>query len=116
MLGGIRCRATRYARFARTATIKQMKRAGRSMQLRGGGQIAFDEYGDPAGVPVLFCHGWPSARSMAQLTAAAAKKLGVRVISPDRPGICGSSFLQNRTLLDWPGGIGGAVSHLGGGQ
>jgi pimeloyl-ACP methyl ester carboxylesterase len=54
-------------------------------------------------VPVIFCHGWPSSRSMAQLADDAAKSVGVRIISPDRPGISGSSFVNERTLLDWPG-------------
>jgi pimeloyl-ACP methyl ester carboxylesterase len=51
------------------------------------GAVAFEEYGDPAGQPVIFCHGWPSSRSMAELTEAAARQVGVRIISPDRPGI-----------------------------
>jgi pimeloyl-ACP methyl ester carboxylesterase len=39
---------------------------------------------------------------MAELTDAAARDLGVRIISPDRPGICESTFQANRRLLDWP--------------
>jgi pimeloyl-ACP methyl ester carboxylesterase len=67
-----------------------------------GGRIVYDEYGDPQGEPVLFCHGWPSSRSMATLTHTAAADLGARIISPDRPGINGSAFRANRKLLDWP--------------
>ena len=59
----------------------------RLIQLENGGQIAFEEYGDPRGTPVVFCHGWPSSRTMAQLTNNAARQLCVRIISPDRPGI-----------------------------
>jgi pimeloyl-ACP methyl ester carboxylesterase len=75
---------------------------GEKMQLEGGGQLAFDEYGDANGVPVLFCHGWPSSRSMAELTDIAARETGVRIISPDRPGVGLSSFHRERQLLDWP--------------
>ena len=39
---------------------------------------------------------------MAELAHAAAAELGVRIISPDRPGIRDSAFHANRTLLDWP--------------
>ena len=39
---------------------------------------------------------------MAQLTDTAAGELGVRIISPDRPGICASDFCEQRQLLDWP--------------
>jgi len=67
-----------------------------------GASVAFSEYGDPTGVPVFFCHGWPSSRTMAEITDEAASDLGVRIISPDRPGILDSNFDEKRTLLDWP--------------
>jgi len=71
--------------------------------IRGNGdRVAFSEYGDVSGEPVMFCHGWPSSRIMAQFIDDAARELGVRIISPDRPGIAGSSFAVNRKLLDWP--------------
>jgi pimeloyl-ACP methyl ester carboxylesterase len=74
----------------------------KQVQLAGGGHIAYAEYGDPAGAPVFFFHGWPSSHSMAELTDDAARELGVRIISPDRPGIRGSAFQQDRELTDWP--------------
>jgi pimeloyl-ACP methyl ester carboxylesterase len=67
-----------------------------------GERVAFGEYGDAKGEPVIFCHGWPSSRIMAELTAEAARQLRVRIISPDRPGIVGSTFVRGRRLLDWP--------------
>lgn len=85
---------------------------GAHLLLKEGGRIAYDEYGDPAGRPVIFCHGWPSSRSMAQLTDSAARDLGLRVISPDRPGIRDSTFQSERTLLDWPLLVRALVSHL----
>ena len=51
---------------------------------------------------MFFCHGWPSSRTMAELTNQAARDLGVRIISPDRPGISGSAFQADRKLVDWP--------------
>jgi pimeloyl-ACP methyl ester carboxylesterase len=81
--------------------------------LQEGGVIAFEEYGDPNGVPVLFCHGWPSSRTMAQLTDAAARDLGIRTVSPDRPGISGSSLKPDRELSDWPSVARQLVDHLG---
>jgi pimeloyl-ACP methyl ester carboxylesterase len=70
--------------------------------IRGNGQrVAFSEYGDSKGEPVMFCHGWPSSRLMAQFAHDAARELGVRIISPDRPGIADSSFVAKRRLLDW---------------
>src|SRR6266576_2703843 len=72
------------------------------IRLENGSVIAFEEYGDENGLPVIFCHGWPSSRTMARLTDKAARELGIRIISPDRPGISGSSLQPNRKLLDWP--------------
>lgn len=83
------------------------------MQLGGGGLIAYDEYGDRGGTPVLFCHGWPSSRSLGQLADEAARELGVRIISPDRPGISGSSFVPDRALTDWPQVAQALVAHFG---
>ena len=72
------------------------------LRLKDGGQLAFAEYGATNGEPVFFFHGWPSSRTMAKLTDAAARELNVRIISADRPGICDSSFSAGRKLTDWP--------------
>jgi pimeloyl-ACP methyl ester carboxylesterase len=72
------------------------------IQLQDGALIAFEEYGDANGVPVIFCHGWPSSRTMARLADGPARDLGIRIISPDRPGISGSSLHPDRKLSDWP--------------
>ena len=82
------------------------------VQLGKGGVVAFQEYGDPNGVPVIFCHGWPSSCTMAQLTDEPARSLGVRIISPDRPGISGSSVDPDRKLKDWPSLVEQLVDHL----
>jgi pimeloyl-ACP methyl ester carboxylesterase len=83
------------------------------VQLQDGAVIAFEEYGDPNGVPVIFCHGWPSSRTMARLTDEPARDLSIRIISPDRPGISGSSLQLERKLTDWPRVVERIVGHLG---
>jgi pimeloyl-ACP methyl ester carboxylesterase len=83
------------------------------VQLQNGGSVAVDEYGDHAGTPVFFCHGWPSSRYMGVLTHDAARDLRVRIISPDRPGVNESAFQENRTLLDWPVLLRDLASQLG---
>jgi pimeloyl-ACP methyl ester carboxylesterase len=85
----------------------------RVLALKTGGRLAYAEYGVATGTPVLFFHGWPSSRTMAELADAAACDLNVRVISPDRPGICGSSFQPNRRLLDWPEVVEQLANELG---
>jgi pimeloyl-ACP methyl ester carboxylesterase len=82
------------------------------IQLEDGGVIAFEEYGDAKGLPVIFCHGWPSSRTMARLTHEPARALGIRMISPDRPGISGSSLQPDRKLADWPRFVERIVDHL----
>ncbi len=83
-----------------------------SVPLENGHIIAFEEYGDTTGVPVIFCHGWPSSRTMARLTDEAARDLGIRIISPDRPGISRSSLQPDRKLIDWPYVVERLVNHL----
>jgi pimeloyl-ACP methyl ester carboxylesterase len=92
---------------------RPVKRQPQIVQLKGGGHLAYSEYGDANGVPVLFCHGWPSSRTMAELTDAAARELRVRIISPDRPGISGSASVSNRQLVDWPAIVGELMDALG---
>src|SRR5437870_4930393 len=82
------------------------------VELQDGTVVAFEEYGDATGVPVIFCHGWPSSRTMAQLADEPARELGIRMVSPDRPGISGSSLQPNRKLSDWPRVIERIVDHL----
>jgi pimeloyl-ACP methyl ester carboxylesterase len=74
----------------------------KAIHLRNEGSVAIAEYGDKTGQPIFFCHGWPSSRTMAELTHEAARELNLRIISPDRPGVRDSSFHAERTLLDWP--------------
>lgn len=81
--------------------------------LKGGGRLAYVEYGAAHGEPVFFFHGWPSSRTMAELTDSAARELNLRIISADRPGICDSTFQPGRTLLDWPDVLQQFADHLG---
>ena len=74
----------------------------RTIKLHDSRKLGYIEYGDPKGKPVFFFHGWPGSRYSGKETDVAAKKLGVRIISTDRPGIGLSDYQENRRLLDWP--------------
>ncbi|QKY21129.1 alpha/beta hydrolase [Halolamina sp. CBA1230] len=63
-------------------------------------QVAFTEYGDPDGVPVLFLHGTPGSRQLGELFHADARDLGVRLIAPDRPGYGRSDPWPERSIAD----------------
>jgi pimeloyl-ACP methyl ester carboxylesterase len=82
------------------------------IELEDGTVIAFEEYGNAKGMPVIFCHGWPSSRTMARLTDEPARTLGIRIISPDRPGISNSTLQPDRKLTDWPRFVQRIVDHL----
>lgn len=82
-------------------------------RLNDGRKLGYIEYGDPDGKPVFFFHGWPGSRYSGKETDSAAKKIGVRIISTDRPGIGLSDYLENRKLLDWPDDIVELADHLG---
>jgi pimeloyl-ACP methyl ester carboxylesterase len=84
-----------------------------TLNLANGAAVVLSEYGDPGGVPVFFCHGWPSSRTMAELADDAARELGVRIISPDRPGIRDSQFQSERRLIDWPPFLNEIAERLG---
>jgi pimeloyl-ACP methyl ester carboxylesterase len=86
------------------------------VRLENGAIIAFEQYGDASGVPVIFCHGWPSSRTMARLTDEAGRDLSIRIISPDRPGISESSLQPDRKLSDWPRVVERLANHLGIGE
>ncbi len=75
--------------------------------------LAYAEYGDPDGTPVIYCHGFPGSRLEARLFEASAHRQGLRVIAPDRNGIGLSDPLPGRRLLDWPTDIAALADALG---
>jgi pimeloyl-ACP methyl ester carboxylesterase len=85
----------------------------RSVTLPDGRELAYEEYGDPAGAPVLSFHGGLSSRLDAAPAHQAALDLGVRLLSPDRPGIGRSTFQPGRRLLDWPADVAALTDALG---
>jgi pimeloyl-ACP methyl ester carboxylesterase len=77
------------------------------IKLRDGRTLAYAEFGNPAGLPVIYCHGVPSSRAEGNLTLrhSCAAQLGLRIIIPDRPGMGGSDFKPGRRICDWPADV-----------
>ena len=73
-----------------------------SIQLRNGRRLAYALYGKPDGTPVFHFHGHPGSRLEGKLADRAARRLGVRLIVADRPGMGFSDYQPQRRLLDWP--------------
>jgi pimeloyl-ACP methyl ester carboxylesterase len=87
-----------------------------SVSLPDGRELAYEEYGDPAGFPVLSFHGGLSSRLDAAPADSAAAAAGVRLVSPDRPGIGLSTYQPGRRLLDWTADVEALSDALGFGR
>jgi len=57
------------------------------VRLHDGRTLGYEEFGDPGGFPVLNCHGGLLCRLDVEPVAGVAAELGVRIVSPDRPGV-----------------------------
>lgn len=71
-----------------------------SVTLDNGHTIAYGEYGDPGGTPVVFFHGTPGSRILAGLFDSAAAASGVRLLTFDRPGFGRSDPWPTRSISD----------------
>ena len=84
------------------------------MTLADGRALAWAEFGDPDGDVVLWCHGTPGARHQIPPDAPAhALATGVRIVTPDRPGVGGSHPDPTRDLVSWAGDVDQLLDHLG---
>ena len=57
-----------------------------AVSLSDGRTLEYVDLGDPAGEPVLLCHGTPSSAGFAAVVADVARDCGVRLVAPSRPG------------------------------
>lgn len=73
------------------------------MELRtaSGRRLAYEEFGDPAGSPLVHCHGWGDSRLTRHPDDSIAAGLGVRLLTLDRPGAGGSDPDPDRSLSSW---------------
>lgn len=74
--------------------------------------LAFTEYGDSAGHPVFFFHGFPGSRLQAGDFNDVARNKHCRLIGIDRPGMGCSSPNKGHTLLSWADDIRALAEHL----
>lgn len=85
----------------------------RTISLRDGRLLGFDDVGDPDGTPVLYFHGFGSTRLIRHPEDAIAARLGIRLLAVDRPGIGLSSSRPARRLLDFAADIEQLAETLG---
>jgi pimeloyl-ACP methyl ester carboxylesterase len=71
--------------------------------LADGRVMTFAEYGSPDGRPVFYFHGAPSSRlEPLMIGDETFVRHGLRIITPDRPGMGRSSFQPHRGFSNWP--------------
>jgi pimeloyl-ACP methyl ester carboxylesterase len=58
------------------------------------------EYGDPRGHPAFFFHGLIGSHHQASYVADQARRAGLRIIAPNRPGVGRSEFVKRRSALE----------------
>jgi pimeloyl-ACP methyl ester carboxylesterase len=88
-----------------------------AVRLRDGRTLAYAEWGDPDGRPVLGCHGSPSSRLERHVEDPLLyRRWGVRWIVPDRPGFGRSDPHPGRRVLDWPDDVTQLLDALGVGE
>jgi len=76
-------------------------------------RLAYIEMGDPDGLPLIYCHGFPGSGREACLLDAPARAAGARVIAPHRPGYGNSDFTPLRRMADWARDVAALADHLG---
>ena len=84
-----------------------------SVRLGDGRSMAYAQYGASDGAVVVNAHGGLACRLDVAAADDAARTAGVRLISPDRPGIGGSDPQPGRTILDWADDVAAMLDQLG---
>ena len=73
----------------------------KTLKLADGRCLAYAEYGDPDGTPVVFNGQLAHSRLIRQPDDAVTASLGVCVIAADQPRLGGSSPQPGRRIVDW---------------
>src|SRR3954451_9043266 len=73
----------------------------RVIELHDGRHLAVTESGAPDGVPVLFFHGTPGSRRPGPTDPDLPRRLGIRLLTIDRPGFGRSTRQPGRVVHDW---------------
>jgi len=78
-----------------------------------GRVVAYEQVGDPAGLPVFVLHGTPGSRlGGLQQMSSRVVEAGLRVISYDRPGYGRSTRHRGRVVVDCVGDVAAIADRL----
>lgn len=84
---------------------------GRVVDLAGR-RLAYTEYGEPGGRPLLYCHGMPGSRYELAWGAHVAANRGWRLIVPERPGYGGSERSDGYGFAGWVDDVAALIAVL----
>lgn len=83
-------------------------------RLRDGRRMAWAEFGDPDGAPVLWFHGTPGNRTqIPAATAREAGRLGIKIVCIARPGVGRSSDFAYASFVDAAGDVDEVADDIG---
>lgn len=88
-------------------------RADAEHRLPDGRVLAYAEYGDAGGRPVVYFHGWPGCRLEGAQYHEACVAARVRLICVDRPGFGRSTRKRSRKIVEWASDVAALADALG---
>ncbi|HVB46339.1 MAG TPA: alpha/beta hydrolase [Streptosporangiaceae bacterium] len=83
-----------------------------TLTLADGRTYAFEEWGDPAGIPLFWIHGTPGGRLSRHPDLSLWRRLGMRVVTVDRPGYGLSTPLPGRAVSHIAADVAAVADHL----
>lgn len=98
-------------RTRRSAVVERPE--ARTVTVAGRRTVGYYEYGDPEGAPVLVLHGVPASGAGFAWADTPARRRGVRLVAPDRPGIGRSDRAARRPVADHAATVAAFADALG---
>jgi pimeloyl-ACP methyl ester carboxylesterase len=71
-----------------------------TITVKPGRALEVHEYGDRRGHPAFFFHGLIGSHYQASYVAESARRAGLRIIAPNRPGVGRSAFVTRQSPLE----------------
>lgn len=103
-----------YVTVGRTSAARGAPAANDQLvRLPDGRRVALVSHGDARGSPLFVFHGVPASRLGHGFTDGPAGERGVRVLSPDRPGVGLSDPKPGRTISGYAEDVGALADALG---
>jgi pimeloyl-ACP methyl ester carboxylesterase len=85
----------------------------KTVHVDDGRSVAYAEWGDPGGVPVIALHGTPGGRLGRPPDEEKIRELGIRLITYDRAGYGWSDRHRGRRVVDCVGDVAAIADELG---